>query len=225
MRWFITCDFDGTLVEHDSADLIFEQFATSHWRAIEERWQQGLIGSATCMQQQVALMKTTPAELNALLDTIPLDPAFPLFAHDCNIKGIPLVIVSDGLDYVIHYLLRKFKLDYLPIIANHLNYLGQGQFVLTHPYSYPKCQTQAGVCKCAIIKSNSARRTLHIGDGRSDFCAAHCADLVLAKGSLLYYCQAQLIPHLPFADFTEARHLVNKLITTHSIPQLRTQHV
>ena len=43
-----------------------------------------------------------------------------------------------------------------------------------------------------------------VGDGRSDFCVAGRADLVLAKGALLDHCRAANMPHLAFADFDEA---------------------
>jgi 2-hydroxy-3-keto-5-methylthiopentenyl-1-phosphate phosphatase len=47
-----------------------------------------------------------------------------------------------------------------------------------------------------------------IGDGRSDFCAAGCVDLVLAKGALLDHCRAAGLPHMAFADFDDASRLL-----------------
>ena len=43
-----------------------------------------------------------------------------------------------------------------------------------------------------------------VGDGRSDFCAAATADLVIAKGALAIYCGNNRIPFEPFTDFAGA---------------------
>ena len=45
---------------------------------------------------------------------------------------------------------------------------------------------------------------LLIGDGRSDFCAAASADLVIAKGALAVYCGKNGIAFEPFIDFAGA---------------------
>ena len=47
-----------------------------------------------------------------------------------------------------------------------------------------------------------------VGDGRSDFCVAGRADLVLAKGSLLDHCIEADLPHFAFADFAEATDIL-----------------
>jgi 2-hydroxy-3-keto-5-methylthiopentenyl-1-phosphate phosphatase len=47
-----------------------------------------------------------------------------------------------------------------------------------------------------------------VGDGRSDFCVAGRADLVLAKGSLLKHCRANALPHYGFETFDEATALL-----------------
>ena len=43
-----------------------------------------------------------------------------------------------------------------------------------------------------------------IGDGRSDFCAAAGADLVIAKGRLAEHCRANGIEHVAFESFAGA---------------------
>jgi 2-hydroxy-3-keto-5-methylthiopentenyl-1-phosphate phosphatase len=47
-----------------------------------------------------------------------------------------------------------------------------------------------------------------VGDGRSDFCLAERADLVLAKDSLLGHCRASGLPHIAFENFDEATRLL-----------------
>jgi 2-hydroxy-3-keto-5-methylthiopentenyl-1-phosphate phosphatase len=47
-----------------------------------------------------------------------------------------------------------------------------------------------------------------VGDGRSDFCLAERADLVLAKGALLRRCREMDLPHYGFETFDEATALL-----------------
>jgi 2-hydroxy-3-keto-5-methylthiopentenyl-1-phosphate phosphatase len=43
-----------------------------------------------------------------------------------------------------------------------------------------------------------------VGDGRSDFCIAEGAQLVIAKGQLAAHCRARRIPHQLMRDFADA---------------------
>ncbi len=47
-----------------------------------------------------------------------------------------------------------------------------------------------------------------VGDGRSDFCVAERADLVLAKGELVRHCQSADLPYFKFQSFSEATPLL-----------------
>ena len=55
----IFCDFDGTISIQDATDFILARFADAEWRDIEEQWKRGTIGSAQCMQRQVALIRAS----------------------------------------------------------------------------------------------------------------------------------------------------------------------
>ncbi len=43
-----------------------------------------------------------------------------------------------------------------------------------------------------------------IGDGRSDFCLAHAAELVIAKGALARYCAERRLRSVTITDLFEA---------------------
>ena len=47
-----------------------------------------------------------------------------------------------------------------------------------------------------------------IGDGRSDFCAAETADLVVAKGALAEHCQTNGLAYIVFGNFAGATTLL-----------------
>jgi len=211
MQWEILCDFDGTIVTDDVTDRLLETFAAPAWRDIEREWRAGRIGSMECMRDQVALIDATPAVLDAEIARSKIDPEFPAFVALARWHGLPVTIVSDGLDRVIRYVLNRVGLSDLEIRSNRLSYRGEGQWQLDFPSAAPDCNAGSGTCKCAIARRDS-RRTLLIGDGRSDFCAADAADFVFAKSHLVTHCQKTGVAHAVFRDFADAQILLEELV-------------
>jgi 2-hydroxy-3-keto-5-methylthiopentenyl-1-phosphate phosphatase len=205
----VFCDFDGTISVQDATDFILACFADPEWQDIEEQWKQGAIGSAQCMQRQVALIRATKQELNAALDDIEIDPSFAAFAAFCDSQGIPLTVISDGVDYFIHRILAGRRLPPLSAIANHLTirrHNGDTRYGLALPFSQATCESAAGMCKCHCVGTAAGTR-VYVGDGRSDFCVANKPELVFAKGNLAQHCERQgiaFIRYRRFADVTRA---------------------
>jgi len=197
----IICDFDGTITPFDVTDAILERFADVRWIGIEEEWESGRITARECMSRQVALIKAKKRELDAFLDTVPIDPAFPAFVAGCRLMGCSLVVVSDGLDYAIDRILKQHGLKDVPHKANHLVHVGANTYTLEFPYGNETCGS--GMCKCRI--ADSYPEVMLIGDGRSDCCVAKKAVLTLAKtgGSLLKECATKNYPYLTYTSFAD----------------------
>jgi hypothetical protein len=123
-----------------------------------------------------------------------IDRAFPVFAAAVREAGVPLTVLSDGLDYSIRRILANNGLGDLPVVANRLVAEGERGWRLEFPYSSPDCRS--GNCKCASAGSAHAdrRRVLVIGDGASDFCVSGEADLVFAKHRLIEHCAPRAFP-------------------------------
>lgn len=206
----ILCDFDGTIATQDVTDSLLSRFADPAWEAIEAEWKAGRIGSRECMTRQVSLLRATPEEMDRHLDGIELDRHFTGFVWLARTYGMPLTVVSDGLDYPIRALLDREGLGDLPIIANHLERVGTDRYRLTSPHAAPACHAASGTCKCAVA-SASETQTVLIGDGASDFCAGATVDLVFAKASLLEHCRERGLPHVPCRNFAEAQTLLAAL--------------
>ncbi|MBF0462608.1 MAG: MtnX-like HAD-IB family phosphatase [Magnetococcales bacterium] len=199
----ILCDFDGTIVPEDVTDALLERFALPEWQILEQDWRAGRIGSRACMAGQVELLRVTTEELNRYLDSVEMDPAFPAFVAHVLDLGWKLVVVSDGIDYAIHRILRRYGLGHIPVLANHLECLAGGRYRLTFPHANQDCKTASGTCKCGIARREEMAGPVQIlvGDGTSDFCVATAVQVVLAKDRLLHHCRMQGLPHLPFTDF------------------------
>ena len=60
-----------------------------------------------------------------------------------------------------------------------------------------------------------------IGDGRSDFCAADTADLVIAKGALAEHCQTSGIGFTVFGNFAGATTVLRTCLPPLSAIPLR----
>jgi 2,3-diketo-5-methylthio-1-phosphopentane phosphatase len=213
-QWTILCDFDGTVSVEDITDSLLERFGRPGWQAIEQAWRRGEMGSHDCMAQQVALLEATQAEMDAHLDGMSIDRAFLHFVAETRAAGMPLAVVSDGLDYAIRRILGNHGLSDVPIIANRLQAVGESGWQLEFPHGNPACRVAAGNCKCSCAGRARAerRRVLLIGDGASDFCVAGEADLVFAKHRLIEHCRSAGIPYVPITGFTDAIELLPTLL-------------
>lgn len=198
-RLFI--DFDGTIALADSTDDLLERFAAPGWEVAETEWLAGKIGSRECLSRQVDLLRLRPEALRAFVATVEIDPGFRDFVALAQSLGVPVAVVSDGLDLVIQGALRGAGLS-LPVFANTLTWRGADRWSLAFPYSDPDCGSQSGHCKCRSLAVDGPGAVL-IGDGRSDYCGAASADFVFAKASLLDHCRAAAIPHEPFTSFAD----------------------
>jgi 2-hydroxy-3-keto-5-methylthiopentenyl-1-phosphate phosphatase len=200
-------DFDGTLAPGDPTDTLLDRFADRSWIELEAEFKAGRMSSRACMAQQIALIRATPAEYDALVGSMTLDPNFAAFAALCDANAIPMTIVSDGPDRSIEILLRKAGLT-LPYYANRLEWLGGDRWHLNFPHMRDDCAMVAGNCKCQFSEKFPAASQIMIGDGRSDFCIANRVDLVLAKGALAKHCAANNLPHHEIRDFRCATRLM-----------------
>jgi 2,3-diketo-5-methylthio-1-phosphopentane phosphatase len=196
-------DFDGTISVGDTTDLILERFADPSWQAVEADWVAGRIGSRECLARQIDLIRAGPEALDAFARSSAIDSHFAGFVALCAAHGLPVTVVSDGLDRVATAMLARAGL-HLPIIANHLESLGEDRWRLGFPHAREDCRASAGHCKCATLAAAPGALRVLIGDGRSDFCAASTADLVIAKGALAVYCGNNAIPFERFTDFAGA---------------------
>lgn len=213
--WTILCDFDGTVTVEDTTDTLLERFGRRGWEVLEADWRGGRINSHDCMAGQVALLDMDHDEFDAHLAERALDPAFADFVDVAHKLGVPIEILSDGLDYAIHNILRRAGLDCLPVTSNRLRQVADREWSLEFPNASATCRVASGTCKCAraALAQFARKRTLLIGDGASDFCVAETADFVFAKGKLVAHCIAKNIPHAAIDGFADALSLLPALVS------------
>ncbi len=217
MPWQIFVDFDGTISREDTTDVVLHHLADPAWQALEAQWLGGSIGSRQCLKEQISMIRADEDEFDALAADFAIDPHFPGFVRQCLASGLPVTVVSDGLDRIVKTTLERHGLGGLAIKANALSYGGDRRWTLDFPHTQPTCRSQSGTCKCAVSRQASAgigdQRDLRllIGDGRSDQCLAEDADFVFARTGLRDYCRQRNIPHRPFHSFAQVQQLMSLL--------------
>jgi 2,3-diketo-5-methylthio-1-phosphopentane phosphatase len=204
----VLLDFDGTITSVDTVDLILERFALPQWRDIEREWESGAIGSRECLQKQSALVRATPEQLDELIDHVQIDPGIHALVRRCVAHSVELVIVSDGYDRVIRRVQERAGLS-VPFVSNVLAPKGRNEWTLHTPSAEPACRVSAAHCKCR--RARNADYVVLIGDGRSDFCVAHAANFIVAKGKLARYCADRHLRYAAIEDLEEAIEVLESL--------------
>lgn len=189
-RVLILCDFDGTVCSVDMGNEILNRFTGKGWEEIDRAYCADEIGSRVAYSQVTPLFKGTRSQmLKFVSDKEKLDPYFAGFYVYCREKGVDLKIVSDGLDFYIDAILKKYGLGEIEYFSNAVLFSDRDKMSIEFPQMNKKCE-KCGTCKSNILTKyqTSYDMIVYIGDGHSDFCPAQKADLVFAKGILYEKC-------------------------------------
>jgi 2-hydroxy-3-keto-5-methylthiopentenyl-1-phosphate phosphatase len=201
----VYCDFDGTITSPDATDAVLETFALPAWREWEARWMRGEITSQECLARQIELIQADRDTLIEFATDLPIDEGILALDRRCAEHGVPLTILSDGIDLIVEAILRRHGLLHLPVYSNHLRWDDHGRPTLSFPFAKKECESGAGTCKCSLILPADPRsaRPVYIGDGRSDQCVSGKMQTVFAKGTLRTWCERTGIQCMPFETLAE----------------------
>jgi 2,3-diketo-5-methylthio-1-phosphopentane phosphatase len=194
-------DFDGTISQKDVLDELISRYAVNDsWKLIEERWQAGLIGSFECLSGEFALLRVGQPELERFLDDIPVDPGFLGLLQLLQERAVPVAILSDGIDWFIQRILGRLGVSGITIRSNTLKRRGT-RLQLACPHVDAACESAAAHCKCASANQllQPGRKTIYVGDGRSDLCPSRKAGTVFAKAALARSLEREGVGFIPFA--------------------------
>ncbi len=205
MKRAVLTDFDGTVTRTDVAEDILQEFAPPEWWDIEELHRARKIGTRETMVRQFALVHATEEEMLRFVDRhVQLDETFPAFVASCRDRGIPLEVVSEGLDFYLHHLLRKWRIE-VPVRTNRTSFEGR-DVRIAYPYADPTCNL-CGTCKLRRLFELrvAGYHVAYVGDGHSDLCPAVEADMVFAKKELADLCREEAIDFIPFDTFADVQ--------------------
>ena len=208
------CDFDGTISPHDIGAAFAERFspagAASRLPMLDE-WLAGRVGHRELTQAQVGLLEVTAEDALSFTRTFTLDPHFAPFAREALGRGDAVMVVSEGLGFYVQDQLERAGLGELPWAANRAVF-ADGRVSAEFPYADPACDS-CGNCKAQHVRRYRGRgfHTVLVGDGTSDRHGALAADSVLAKHSLLQWCEREGIAHKSFEDFRDVAEFARRL--------------
>jgi len=191
----ILCDFDGTITLEDTGLATMRTFAPPGWWDIELAWRRGEIGSMECLSRQFSMIDVSPEQYRSFIESQPVDPALADLVQLCERAGSRFVILTDGLDLYIQWILQKLRLTSLEVWSNEGRFDGSGRIVCSFPHQHPICKVH-GNCKLAHLfrTRRDSRRIIYVGDGYTDMCPAASADVVFAKDVLAEHCERAGIP-------------------------------
>ena len=198
-------DFDGTITRRDVLDDLIQRYAVSDsWKLIEERWQAGIIGSRACLIQEFDLIRIAKAELADFLEGVAVDPGLNRLLDTLRRYRVPVAILSDGIDHFIRAVLARNGIIDLPIRSNTLVHSGK-RLSLRCPHASDSCECAAAHCKCASAQEllQIGRKTIYIGDGRSDLCPSRKSNAVFAKAALAKALTREALPFTPFVTLND----------------------
>ena len=199
----VLCDFDGTIVPCDTVELIYEGFAGPPCPELNRQWIRGEISTQEELQGCFATIKASRAELEPALASVQVDASFGKFLGFCEQQGHRFAIVSDGLDWIIDFVLERHGMSGLTIFCNEVHF-EPGGLRFSFPWYDPRTPLR-GVSKSAVVRryQSEGLRVVFIGDGLTDTDAVKVADVVYARDRLLEHCRQHGIPAAEFSDFAD----------------------
>lgn len=212
MKRTIMVDFDGTITKKDTCVAVADKFSTRDWRTLDEEWAYGDMSTQDCSNMLFDLMDFNEVRLRSFLETIEIDDYFTQFIELCKDKKYDIYIVSDGFDFNINTVLKKNGINDIEIYCNSFSFDNDGKYNLKFPHESKNCG-KCGTCKTEIYNrlKETCDEIIYVGDGYSDKCVAHKADVLFAKSYLAQYCDEKGVGYKKYNSFKDVIDYVQKL--------------
>jgi 2-hydroxy-3-keto-5-methylthiopentenyl-1-phosphate phosphatase len=204
-RWLVVVDFDGTITEHDTLDLLCHRHAPAESDAADAALLAGEITLDECIRRQFEAVRGDHDELVAeAVAGAGVRAGFAGFVERAQAAGHRVVVVSSGFESVIRPVLESVGLGDLEVMASEVRFSPEGSRV-EFP-STPVCERCGERCKRPLVAAlDGSGPVAYIGDGWSDRCAALAADRRFARDSLARYLDGEQVEYVRFDDFDVIR--------------------
>jgi 2-hydroxy-3-keto-5-methylthiopentenyl-1-phosphate phosphatase len=200
----LVLDFDGTLTDRDTLDLLAHRFAPGAFEEAEAHLEAGEWTLHDVLRHEFEGMRVDEAEvLDVLRREVRLRPGAAELVDFCRERFVDAVVVSSGFHEVIEPFLAWNELA-LPVVAHRAAFSRDGT-VLTF-LDRAVCGRCGEPCKRVALPA-LARGGLvaYAGDGYSDRCGAAAADLVFARAGLAEHLRREGVAFTPFDDLYDVR--------------------
>lgn len=209
----VFCDFDGTISRRDVGYNMFHHFSGGKNDELLPAWIEGTLSTRDCLRKEAEMVHADPETILTFLDSFDIDETFVPFEARCRAAGVPVIVMSEGLDLYIKRILGRYGLGHLPLMCNS-GFMEKGTIRIEFPHENHVCKT-CGNCKGERIAEYRAAhpgcRTVFVGDGYSDACAAREADWLFAKKDLRTYCEKHNIEFNSYRTFEDVAGELHQL--------------
>lgn len=210
----LICDFDGTVTENDNIIAIMKKFAPPEWVLLKD----GVLSQGISIKEGVgrmfSLLPSSQKEeiTQFILQDAKIREGFADFVTYTKEAGIPLYIVSGGMDFFVKSILNGLVPD------DHI-YCNEADFSNSHIHiSWPhtcdgQCTNECGCCKPSIVRRVAPEQDIIVvGDSVTDLEAAKLADLVIARDLLLEKSEVLGLNYKPFQTFYDVIEHVKEVV-------------
>lgn len=213
-------DFDGTITLKDSNDYMTDNvgYGLERRRELNLEILHGRWSFRDAFKDMLDSVKLPfPECIELLRKNIKLDPGFKPFFDWCLSKGIPVIVLSSGMEPIIRALLTDLvgpEAEKIEIISNQVKFTDKGWEIAYHDDSHFGHDKSLAI-RPYNTKPKGQRPTLfYCGDGVSDLSAARETDLLFAKHGhdLITYCQQEGIPFTVFYTFEDIHQKVKDVV-------------
>lgn len=200
----LLCDFDGTVTDLDTGELVLTRFSEGDWRYYHEQYLGGAYPFEECLRLQYAqLRRASKASILRLVDeSVRVRPGFQDLLSAAELRGVPVAVASYGLDFCIDHVLRRLDGGGGVKVYSPRTTVRGGSFRLDFPRRRTKGSTNM---KDDLVRWYHRKGTsvAFIGDGASDLPAVEIADRRFAiEGSELdKMCERRGVRCTRVADF------------------------
>jgi 2-hydroxy-3-keto-5-methylthiopentenyl-1-phosphate phosphatase len=200
----IFCDFDGTVTEKDNIIAIMHEYGPEGWDEIKEAVLDRTISIREGVGKMFSLLPVHLREeiIEFAVKNARIRPGFQAFLDYASEEGIPVYIVSGGIDFFIEPIIQQFG-PIAGIYCNSSDFSGKTINIEWPNSCDDQCSNDCGCCKPSIMRKLEQSETFKIviGDSVTDLEAAKQADLVLARDYLKDKCEEWQIRHISFETF------------------------
>lgn len=208
-------DFDGTITDDDffayTTKTYFDEQALEPWRAF-------LAGKKThfqALKEMFAQIHAPVDDLNAMIDSISVDPFLEPVWLLCRVKNVSLYVCSAGNDYYIRRLTGDLLKKYdVALVSNTGSYAPDTGLVMAAPEgTCPYFDADVGISKRKVVEKlkKDGFFVVFAGDGPPDVAPAELADVVFAKKFLLKACREKGIKTEKFEGFKDILNYFKEL--------------
>jgi len=194
----VQSDFDGTLTQEDVSFQILDAFADHDWRRLLEEYKAGKRSVLSFTRESfIEIKETEKTVLEFVEKNARIRDGVKDLVDYCSQNDFRFVIVSNGLDLYIKFILEMLGLKGIPVFAARTHCKLEGMEI---SYVGPEGNEISDGFKTAYIRSflNQGYQVAYIGDGISDFPPVKLADRVFARSALLESCQKSNLGCMPF---------------------------